>query len=181
MGSAFRPEVDLWPLHSQQGCLTLRQSCTMAFFSSVSLSKGFKQSYPSDRWTKLNWASIQQAGFSSANSPAHVINVRLVFKRGVLHRSVRSCVSFRSEGFLSKSPSKRWPHSKVCEAEGIYVCVVLACVRIERLKWIPIRSPRTVKHTLSIWFSLPLHLHLAHLVWASRLRLALFSFSQALL
>lgn len=154
----------------------------MAFFSSASLSIGFKQSSPSDRWTKLNWSSIQQAGFSIANSPSHVINVRLVCKRGVLHRPVRPCVSHSGQrGFLSKSPSKRWPHSKVCEAEGVYVCVLLACVRVERLKWIPIRSPRTVKHTLSIWFSLSLHLHLARLVWASRLRPALFSFFQALL
>lgn len=80
MGSAFRPEVDLWPPYSQRGCLTLCQSCTTALFFLGSLSIGFKQSAPSDRWTKLNRSSIQQADFSIANSPSHVINVRLVCK-----------------------------------------------------------------------------------------------------
>lgn len=79
-----------------------------------------------------------------------------------------SLIQVRGFFFLSKSPSKEMTSPQSVWGWRVYVCV-LAGVRVERLKWIPIRSPRTVKHTLSIWFSLSLHLHLARLAWASRL------------
>lgn len=123
MGSAFRPEFDLCPPYSQQGCLTLRQSCTTGLFSLVSLSIGFKQSAPSDRWTKLNRSSIQQAVFSIANSPSHVINGRLVCKRGVLHWSARPCVSHSGHrGFCQKAPARDDLTPKCVRLKG-YMCV----------------------------------------------------------